>query len=149
MTNFHESRIRNKDLLEPELCYKIQGTIYEVANKYGKGLKERIYQKALAEEFTEQGLKFKQQQRITIYSLNTGKSLGLYVPDFVVEDKVIVEIKSSNFTTRQDVNQQRSYLKASTYEIVYLVNFGTAELDIRRSIYTNDRKPFITELTHS
>lgn len=146
MTNYNESRIRNKDLLEPELCYKIQGAIYGVANKYGIGLKEQIYQKALAEEFTEQKLKFEQQRRITIHSLNTGKELGVYMPDFVIEDKVIIEIKASNFVSPQDSKQQMSYLKASRYEIAYLVNFCTPELYIKRSIYTNDRKPFISLL---
>ncbi|PJB98464.1 MAG: GxxExxY protein, partial [Candidatus Nealsonbacteria bacterium CG_4_9_14_0_8_um_filter_36_17] len=80
-------------MLESELCYKIQGCIFNVANKYGKGLKEQIYQKALAEELTKQGLGFEQHKRINIYSLDTGKHLGVYVPDFLVEDKVIVEIK--------------------------------------------------------
>ena len=135
-------------LLEAELSYKIQGTVYNVVNKYGKGLKEKIYQKALAEEFTKEGLSFEQQKRINIFSLDTGKVLGVYVPDLVIENKVIMEIKSSNFTTRQDVEQQRSYLRTSFYEIGYLVNFGTSELDIRRSIYTNDRKPFIVKMTN-
>lgn len=152
MTNKHESTndesTNNKpaNLLEPELSYKIQGAIYNVANKYGKGLKEIIYQKALAEEFTKLGLKFEQQKRITIYSLDTGKPLGVYIPDFLIEDKVILEIKSSEFTTKNNVNQQHSYLRASIYEIAYLVNFGTPKLDIRRSIYTNDRKPFASIL---
>jgi len=142
MTNKHEST----NILEPKLSYKIQGAIYNVANKYGKGLKEQIYQKALAEELTKQGLKFEEHKRINIYSLDTGKRLGVYVPDFLVENKVIIEIKSSNFTTKNDIAQQRSYLRASIYEIAYLVNFGTGKLDIRRSIYTNDRKPFVTQL---
>ena len=47
MTNKHE--YINEKVLEAELCYKIQGCIFNVANKYGKGLKEQIYQKALAE----------------------------------------------------------------------------------------------------
>jgi len=128
------------------LCYKIRGAIYNVANKYGKGLKEQIYQKALAEEFTKLGLKFEQQKRINIYSLDTGKTLGIYTPDFLVENKVILEIKSSDFTTKRDIEQQQSYLRASIYEIAYLVNFGPKKLDIRRSIYTNDRKPFVALL---
>jgi len=132
--------------LEAELSYKIQGAIYNVANKYGKGLKEQIYQKALAEEFVKQELKFEQQKRIKIYSLDSGKSLGVYVPDFVIGGKVILEIKSSALTTRYDVSQQRSYLRASVYEVGYLVNFSASELYIKRSIYTNDRKPFIVLL---
>lgn len=133
-------------LLEADLCYKIRGAIFRVANKYGKGLKEIIYQRALAEEFTKLGLKFEQQKRINIYSLETGKVLGVYVPDFVVEGKVIVELKSTSFTIKRDIEQQRSYLRASIYEIAFLVNFGSSQLEIRRSIYTNDRKPFVTLL---
>ncbi len=142
MTNDHEST----NILEANLCYKIQGAIYNVANKYGKGLKEQIYQKALAEELTKQVIKFEQHKRINIYSLDTGKHLGVYVPDFLVENKVIVEIKSSDFTTKKDIAQQRSYLRASTYEIAYLVNFGTPRLYMKRSIYTNDRKSFVVLL---
>ena len=133
-------------LLEAELCYKIQGAVYNVTNKYGSGLKEQIYQKALVEELIKQNLQFEQQKRIIIYSLDSGKSLGVYVPDFIIENKVILEIKASNITTRQDINQQRSYLRASIYEIGYLVNFGTPKLDIRRSIYTNNRKSFIVKI---
>ncbi len=164
MTNLHESRINvccvitnmenkkpvitNKNFLYPELSYQIQGAIFDVSNKYGKGLKESIYQKALAESLIKRGLKFEQQKRINIYSLDTGKILGTYVPDFVVEDKIILEIKASTFTTQQDVRQQQSYLKASTYEVAYLVNFCTEKLYIKRSIYTNNRKPFIVKITN-
>lgn len=136
-------------LLEPDLSYKIQGVIFAVANKYGLGLKEIIYQKALAEEFAKNEMKFDEQKRIKIYSVETSKVLGVYVPDFIIEDKIILEIKSSDFTTRQDVAQQRSYLRCGIYEIGYLVNFGTRKLDIKRSIFTNDRKPFIAKITHS
>lgn len=130
-------------LLEPKLSYQIQGACFQVVNKYGKGLKEKIYQQALSEQFERAQIPFEQQKRINIYSLDTGKVLGVYVPDFVINDKIILEIKANNTTTRQDIEQQRSYLRASRYEIAYLVNFGTTELDLRRSIYTNDRKPFI------
>lgn len=136
-------------ILEKKLCYKIQGCIFNISSKYGKGLKEKVYQKALAEEFTKQNLKFEEQKRINIYSFDTGKKLGTYIPDFLVEDKVIIELKASNFTMKQDIEQQRSYLRISEYEIGYLVNFCTPKLEIKRSIYTNDRKPFIARLNNS
>lgn len=141
MTNTDKSRI-----LEKELCYKIQGAIFAVANAYGRGFKEQIYQRALAEELEKNGIEFDQQKHITIHSLGSGKVLGAYVPDFVIEDKVILELKATDFTTRQDIEQQRSYLKASKYEIGYLVNFCTPKLDMRRSIFTNDRKSFLSKL---
>ena len=146
MTNFHESRIKNKSFLYPELGYQLQGAIFEVSNKYGKGLKESIYQKALAEELTKRSIPFNEQERIKIYSIDTGKVLGTYVPDFVIDGKIIVEIKATDFSGREDIRQQQSYLKASEYEVAYLVNFNTSRLFIKRSIYTNDRKPLITKL---
>lgn len=137
------------NFLERDLSYKLRGAIYDTVNKYGAGLKEQIYQRALAEEFTKQNISFEQQKRINIYSLDTGKSLGVYIPDFVIANKIILEIKASSFTTRQDIDQQRSYLKTSIYEIGYLVNFNTNKLDIRRSIFTNNRKPFIILLQNN
>jgi GxxExxY protein len=134
-------------LLHEELSYQVRGAIFNVANKYGKGLKESIYQKALAEELTKQDIKYEEQKRINIYSVDSGKVLGTYVPDFVIEYKIILELKASKFTTKEDERQQQSYLKASTYEVAYLVNFCTPQLYIKRSIYTNDRKPFIARLT--
>src|SRR3989344_2898150 len=122
---YESTRITNKNLLEPELSYKVQGIFYDVSNKYGQGLKEQIYQKALAEEFTKHKILFEQQKRINIFSMDSGKLLGSYIPDFVIEDKIILEIKASVFTTKENINQQISYLKASAYEIGYLVNFGT------------------------
>lgn len=115
----------------------------DVSNKYGKGLKEVVYQNALAEAFMQRGLKFEKEKRITIHSVDTGKVLGYYTPDYIVEQKIIVELKASDFTSRQNVGQELSYLKASKYEVGFLVNFNTPKLDIKRLIYTNDRKPAI------
>jgi len=130
-------------LLEKDLSYIIQGCIYNVSNKYGKGLKENIYQNVLKEEFLAKGLKFESQKRIDIYSFDTGKKLGTYIPDFVIEDKIILEIKASYITIAQDIEQQLSYLRISEYEIGYLVNFCSEELYIKRFIFTNNRKSFL------
>ncbi len=96
------AQITNK-ILEKDLCYKIQGCIYGVANKYGKGLKENIYQNALTEEFQKNNLKTEGQKRINVYSFDIGKKLGVYVPDFVIENRVVLEIKATTFTTKQDL----------------------------------------------
>ena len=150
--NTDQSKLINTDaqikpqLIYEDLTYKIRGAIFNVSNKYGKGLKEQIYQRALAEEFTKLGIEFEEQKRITIYSLETGKPLGYYTPDFLVKNAIIVEIKSADYTSDQNRKQQLSYLKGSVYELGFLVNFSTPKLDIERFIYTNDRKPkFLTK----
>ena len=128
-------------LLEPELSYKIQGIFFDVFNKYGNVFKETIYQKVLEEELIKQGVSFVSQKPITIYSLESGKRIGTYTPDFVIDDKIIIEIKAQPQLYRNDEIQLVSYLKASKYEIGYIVNFGSKNLEFRRRIYTNDRKP--------
>ena len=135
-------------LLHEDLTYQIRGAIYTVSNEYGKGLKEQIYQKALAEELERRNLLFEQQKRITIRSVQSGKPLGVYIPDFIVADKVVIELKASDFTSKQNVEQQLSYLKGSKYEIGLLVNFSASKLYIKRSIFTNNKKSaFIRNLS--
>ena len=131
-------------LLEKELTYHVRGVIYEVAKKYGSGLKEKVYESALAEEFKKRGISFERQKRINLHSLDTEKVLGVYVPDFVIEGKVILEIKSIPALTAREAAQQRSYLKVSEFEVSLLVNFGAPRVEIKRAIHTNDRKRFVS-----
>ena len=134
------TQITNKKLLEPALSYKIQGIFYNVAIKYGSGLKEQIYQKALAEELTKNKVSFEEQKRINIYSVDSGKLLGVYVPDFVINGVILLELKSKPFITKEDERQFWLYLKASDYKVGLLVNFGPQKLEIRRRVYDKARK---------
>lgn len=123
-----------------DLSYAIRGAVYSVANNYGKGLKEIIYQKALAEELTRRHIPFEREKRVVVKSLESEKVLGTYIPDFVIDEKIILEIKATEFTTKSNVEQRLSYLKSSEYEVSFLVNFGTPRLYIKRTIFTNNRK---------
>ncbi len=69
--------------------------------------------------------------------------MGRYRPDFIIDDVITVEVKSSQFTTKQDEKQLYHYIRNSRYELGYLVNFSTPSLYVKRIIYTNDRKPFL------
>lgn len=137
-TNKHKS-----NLLYPELSYIIQGCFFETRKQYGPGQKENIYQRILEEKFLKASLKTEREKRINIYSQDSGKIVGTYQPDMLIEGKVIIEIKSSRFTTKLDERQLYHYLRNSQYQLGYLVNFSTQRLYIKRIIYTNDRKPYI------
>lgn len=141
--NTEENKQKNTDLLFPELSYAIRGAVMSVSEKYGKGLKELVYQNALAEEFDIRKIKYEKEKRITILSIDTGKALGYYTPDFIVDDKIIVELKATDFISQQNISQELSYLKASKYEVGFLINFNTPKLYIKRLIYTNNRKPAV------
>ena len=131
-------------LLHPELSYLIQGCIFEIRKQYGPGQKEVVYQRLLEEKLMEKGLKVTREKKINIYSKDSGKVVGTYQPDLVVEDKIILEIKSSSFTTKINEKQLYHYLRNSNYELGYLVNFSTPRRYKKRIIYSNNRKPYLS-----
>ncbi len=119
--------------LYKDLTYQIRGAIFKVANEIGLGLKESVYQNALIEEFNNIGLKFEKEKMINVeYS---GKKVGVYRPDFVIEDRIILELKSLPFIGSIETKQVWQYLKGSPYKLALLVNFGGKQLDIRRVVY--------------
>lgn len=131
-------------LLYPDLSYQIRGAIVEVRNIYGASHKELVYQKALEEELQLRKIPYQREVSIAINSPKTGKVMGIYRPDFIVDSKIIIEMKALEFVPQRMVNQLFDYLKNSIYELGYFVNFGGEKLFMRRIIYTNDHKNFRT-----
>ena len=131
------------DLLYKELSYKIRGAAFEVKKNYGSGHKEILYQRALAEELELRRIKYLREKAIKIYSPKTKKVIGSYKPDFIIEDKIIVELKALEKMSTLMIDQLYSYLRNSKYELGFLINFNSRGVDIRRVIYTNDRKKHI------
>jgi len=130
-------------LLYKELSYKVQGCFFEIRKNYGPGQKESVYVNLIVEWFQNQGIPVEKEKAIKIYSLNSGKIVGTYKPDLVIDNKILVEVKSSRAVTKQDEKQLYYYLRNSSYELGYLVNFSTPRLYIKRIIYSNQRKPFL------
>jgi len=139
MRNTNIANKKNK-LLYQDLSYELVGALYNVRNSYGSGQKELVYQKALAEELDELKIPYKREVSISIKSVKTGKSLGSYKLDFVVDEKIIVETKAMKFTPTKIEQQLYSYLRSTPYNIGYLVNFGSTRLYIKRVILTSDHK---------
>jgi len=71
------------------------------------------------------------------------KVIGSYQPDFVVDGKIIIELKALEKLPQKMVDQLYSYLRNSQYELGFLINFGSDGVDIKRVICTNDRKKHI------
>jgi len=134
-------------LLHEELCYKIVGCFYDVRNRYGSHHKEKVFDRFLGEEFDLKKLKYISQPKIKIYSLLTGRVVAIYIPDYLVENLIIAELKALPFTSRDHQMQICEYLKTSEYEVGYLVNFGESNFKPRRFIFTNNRKSFINRKT--
>jgi len=136
--------MKNKlPVLEAELSYELQGVFMAISKEYSYLFKEKVYYNILKEKLLKNNLKFVCQPCVNLFSSETKRIVGSYFPDFLVEDKILVEIKAQTNILDTHVNQLIRYLKMSKYEIGYLVNFGCPRAQITRRIYTNDKKSFI------
>ncbi len=98
------SEKRYVDLIHKDLSYRIRGCAIEVRKNYGPGHKETVYQNAYKEELDAKNISYRKESSIKVYSSKTGKSLGSYRPDFLIDDKVIVEIKALRFMPKVEVD---------------------------------------------
>ncbi len=122
------------DLLFSDLTYKIRGVVFKVYNTLGFGHKEVIYHKALAIEFKKENIDFKEEVPIDVIYEKT--KVGVYRPDFVIDNKVIIEIKALPFMGKDPETQMLYYLKGTNFKLGLLINFGSNKLDIRRKIWS-------------
>ena len=130
----------NNKILYKDLSYKVQGILLETRKSYGSGHKEKIYCNIIEELLCANKIKYKREVSFNIISKLTGKKLGVYRPDFVIEDKIILEIKAVDIIPKNFIDQIYSYLKVSNFELGIFVNFRSPKLYIKRIILTNDRK---------
>jgi GxxExxY protein len=122
----------NKELVEPELSYKIVGVLFTVFKAIGAGFEEKHYQRALAEEFKKAKIKFAEQVRLPLnYG---GTSIGSFALDFLVEDKIILEIKKDKNFGQKNIDQVYSYLKATSLKLGILANFTKDGLKFKRIV---------------
>jgi len=101
-----------------------------VYNELGPGYKEEIYQKALELELSANNLSFEPQKALSI--LFKGTQVGLHFLDFLVEDKIVIEIKALSHLDNSCEAQVISYLKASGCVVGLLINFGEEKLVYKR-----------------
>lgn len=127
--------VTDNKLLYPDITYKVRGCIFNVYNTLGYGHKEHVYQKALEKEFKDSKVPFKKEQNLNVFYKN--ERIGNYRPDFVVDNKIIIEIKAVEFMPKTFELQLIHYLKTTNFELGLLVNFGSTKLLIKRLIWTH------------
>jgi|SRR3989344_2626083 len=141
-TNLHRSQ---NDFLEKDLTYKIIGCYLSVHKKYGPIHKEAIYDRAFSEELEVAGLNFVAKPQIPLYSITTGKKIGTFIPDYLVERKILIELKAlPAYKVGTSERQLLEYLKVSQYEIgLYNKLCGTKA--VSKKIYPYERPKNISK----
>jgi len=118
-----------KKIIRDELTYRIIGCAMKVHNTLGPGFQEVIYQRCLAIELDRAGISFLREQEHTIYY--EGIEVGTRRADFVVEEKVVVELKA--LVNLEDVHlaQAKNYVVAYDFPLGLLINFGSQSLQYK------------------
>lgn len=126
---------KNKELysgkiIYPDLSYKIVGIAFEVGKEVGFGHKENFYQKALAKALSSENIKIIEQlpSKLTFKK----EFIGIYYFDFLVEDKIVVEIKTRNYFSKKDIEQLYNYLKSKDLKLGIIIHFTNEGVKFKR-----------------
>ena len=126
------------ELLYKDESFKIRGVVFDVYKNLGNHHKEKVYRDAVCYGLEAEGFEIQKEKRIDIYY--QGKKVGTYIPDVIVNGKILIELKAKIMITKDDIAQFWHYLRNSDYRLGFLINFGTSEkVQIIRKVYDTAR----------
>jgi GxxExxY protein len=129
----------NADLQYKDITEKIIGAAFDVHSFLGNGFQEVIYQRALAYEMNQKNLEFAREIEQDIFYKELEEPIGTRRADFVVEGKVLVELKAVKEIEDVHLAQALNYLKAYRLEVGLLINFGSKSLTFKRLVLSTDK----------
>ncbi|MFC1727833.1 GxxExxY protein [Patescibacteria group bacterium] len=126
------SESADKGLIYKNLSYQLMGVLFKVHNKLGPAYQEKYYQRAIEKELKKQKIPFDREHRVKLNY--EGENIGHYFIDFVVNDKIALEVKSIRFLKGKYLNQVLAYLSSANLKLGILVNFNAERLYYKRII---------------
>ena len=114
-------------MTENDISYKLWGAIFEIYNALGPGLLESVYVTALEYELSQQGLEVQREVSLPVYYKDVKLELGFRL-DLLVEEKVIIEVKSVENLAEVHHKQVLTYLKLTGLKLGILVNFNVSQI---------------------
>ncbi|WP_347218820.1 GxxExxY protein [Chryseobacterium sp.] len=114
-------------MTENEISYIVRKSVFKVYNQLGPGLLESVYQKILIYELEENGLSIKSEVLLPVYYDNKKFDINFKI-DILVEDKVILELKSVKQLDNVYYKQLYTYLRLSDKKLGLLINFNTTNI---------------------
>ena len=121
-----------KEILFKDLSYQIIGACFKVHASLGCGLPEICYQNALSVEFKLRSIPYTEQEEFNIFYKDF--SCGHFHADFIIDDKIILELKSKESITSDHYAQLFTYLRATKLKVGYIINFKLKSLQFKRLI---------------
>ncbi|MBI4091726.1 MAG: GxxExxY protein [Candidatus Levybacteria bacterium] len=139
--NAEPSRTKRRitPLLYEQESYLIREACFEVYKQFRNTQKETVYQRALEQELAVKGLQVAREKQLPVFYRNA--KVGIYTPDLLVNELIIIELKAKPFLHREDISQFWYYLKNSEFRLGFLINFGEPDgVRIIRRIYDTARR---------
>jgi len=122
----------NKEFLFKDLSFTIIGASFKIHRALGSHLPEHVYEHALLIELRRLGIYCTEQQHFDIHY--DGQHVGHFYTDIIVDQKVILELKSDDKLTTNHESQLFTYMRTTGLHVGYLINFGTKSVQFKRLI---------------
>ena len=119
-----------REIVEKELSFRIMGILFEVHTDLGGRYQEKYYQRAVETALKHEGLEFEREIEADLSF--QGEKIGKYRLDFLIEKRVVLELKTVPFFDREDYRQVRAYLKATGLRLGIIANFRSPRLQYKR-----------------
>lgn len=129
--------MEGEKIIYKDLSYKIVGILFEVYNELGYGYQEKYYEKAVARCFNKENILYKRQAPYKIIFKN--EEIGRYYLDFLVDEKIILELKKGNYFSRRNIDQVKGYLKVTNLKLAILANYTPNGVKILRVLNPNNQ----------
>jgi GxxExxY protein len=124
-------------VIYPKLSYQIMGTLFEVHNKLGNMFKEINYANAVEAVFKREGILYKRELKVEI--VFEGEKLGDFYLDFLVDNKIVLELKKLYQITPEHIKQALRYLLGTNKKLGIIANFKYRKLQSKRIINSHVR----------
>lgn len=125
-----QKTLERQDLIYPELSYQVVGALFSVYTELGAGYKEKTYQKAIEQAFKIQNLNYVRELPVRITYKN--KPVGILFFDFLVDNKIVLEVKVRNYFSVKDINQLYSYLRSKNLKLGIIAHFTKSGVKFKR-----------------
>lgn len=124
------------EIIYKELSYLINGLLFEIHNKLGRFCREKQYGDALEKVLQRENIKYQREKNLPTELITNQRS---NIADFVIEEKLVVDLKAKPLVTKEDYRQMQNYLQAGNYKLGLIVNFRSRYLKPLRVVKINKK----------
>ncbi len=125
---------KNKKILYPELSYKLVGLMYETHNHLGRYKNEKQYADYFEQLLKREKIRYEREKPLP--QSFEGEKERRNIPDFIMENKIIIDFKVSRLITKEDYYQMRRYLSSYNKKLGIIVNFRSESIKPKRILNT-------------